>query len=234
MSLNIRKADLLSYIREPWLCEKLKEPAKGIKVLLQMIVGVVGVIVVLVAVLRDALGHTDAVDASKHALVLISVSLAVAASLELAYTLFTPGPDEAIDPLILGISAIFLYLASTQTDLTWAGGVSVILFAITLGVLFAVRQHFIDDDEVRECQRGRRAVREKKIEAITGSNADDALLDLLELAEFAWHDRYRELGPPEELIEQILASSSGRIAKMVTLLRARLEDQRGPQLETGK
>ena len=90
--------------------------------------------------MRDALGHTNAVDASKHALVLISVSLAVAASLELAYTLFTPGPDEAIDPLILGISAIFLYLASTQTDLTWAGGVSVIL-AITLGVLFAVRQH---------------------------------------------------------------------------------------------
>lgn len=233
MSLNIRNADLLSYIRAPWLYENLKEPAKGIKVLLQMIVGVVGVIVVLVAVLRDALGNTNAGDASKHVLVLISVSLAVAASLELAYTLFTPGPDEAIDPLILGISAIFLYLASTQTDLTWTVGVSVILFAITLGVLFAVRQRFIHDDDVRKGQPGRRDVREKKIEAITGSNADNALLDLLDLAEFVWHDRYRELGPPEELIEQIFASSSGQIAKMVTLLRARLEDQRGPQLETG-
>jgi hypothetical protein len=234
LSFKTRISGLLSCLYTPRLYEHLKEPAKSVKVLLQMIVGVVGVIVVLVAVLRDALGHTNAIDASKHALVLISVSLAVAAALELAYTLFTPGPDEAVDPLILGISAIFLYLASTQTDLTWSGGISVILFATTLGILFAVRQHFIDDDDVREGQRGRRAMWEKKIEAITGSNADNALLDLLELAEFAWHERYRELGPPEELIEQILASSPDRLAKTVTLIRARLEDKRGPQLETGR
>lgn len=225
LSLKTRIVDLPSHIRTPWLYQHLKEPAKGVKVLLQMIVGVVGVTVVLVAVLRDALGGTTALDSSKHALVLISVALAVAASLELAYTLFTPGPDEAVDPLILGISAIFLYLTSAQDNLTWTGEVAVVLFAITLGILFAVRQHFIDGDDVTEGQRGRRVAREKKIPAMTGSNPNKILLDLLELAEFAWPNRYQELGPSEEVVEQILRSSPNQLGEMVVLLRARLEDQ---------
>lgn len=189
-------------------------------------VGVVGSVVVLVAVLRDTLngGHT-ALYASKHALLIISVSLAVAASLELAYTLFTPGPDEAVDPLILGISAVFLYLASGLASLTWTGGVSVILFAVTLGILFAVRQRFIDDDDVREGQRRRRVAREEAMQTGTDSNANNILLDLVEIAEFAWHDRYQELGPPEEVVKQILQSSPSQLGKTVVLLRARLEDK---------
>ena len=43
------------------------------------------------------------------------VGLAAAAALELAYTLFTPGPDEALDPLMLGLSAtILLKLAAIE------------------------------------------------------------------------------------------------------------------------
>jgi len=237
LSLDTERSSLISWIRAPWFYQHLKDPAKGLKVLLQMIVGVVGVIVVLVAVLRDGLGSATALDASRHALVLISVSLAVAASLELAYTLFTPGPDEAVDPLILGISSIFLYLASTQTDLNWTGGVSVVLFAITLGILFAVRQHFMHEDDVRDGQIQRRAsrdnkMREKEAGQLTGSDASNALLDLLELAEFAWHDRYQELGPPENLVELVLASSPNQLAGIVTLLRASLENPRGPQSRT--
>jgi hypothetical protein len=186
-------------------------------------VGVVGSVVVLVAVLRDTLNGYTALYASKHALLIISVSLAVAASLELAYTLFTPGPDEAVDPLILGISAVFLYLASGLDSLSWTGGVSVVLFAVTLGILFAVRQRFIDGDDVREGQRRRRVAREEKMQ--TGTESNHILLDLLEIAEFAWHDRYQELGPPEEVIKQILQSSPSQLGKTVVLLRASLEDK---------
>jgi hypothetical protein len=215
----------LSSLQASWLYQHLKEPAQATKVFLQMGVGVVGSVVVLVAVLRDTLNGHTALYASKHALLIISVSLAVAASLELAYTLFTPGPDEAVDPLILGISAVFLYLASGLGSLTWTGGVSVILFAVTLGILFAVRQRFIDDDDVREGQRRRRVAREEEMQTGTESNANHILLDLLEIAEFAWHDRYQELGPPEEVIKQILQSSPSQLGKTVVLLRARLQDK---------
>jgi hypothetical protein len=188
-------------------------------------VGVVGSVAVLVAAPRDILdGHT-ALYAGKHALVIISVSLAVAASLELAYTLFTPGPDEAVDPLILGISAVFLYLASGLGSLTWTGGVSVVLFAVTLGILLAVRQRFIDDDDVREGQLKRRVAWEGEMQPGTDSNTNKILLDLLEIAEFAWHDRYQELGLPEEVIKQVLQNSSSQLGETVVLLRARLEDK---------
>ena len=213
----------LSSLQASWLYQHLKEPAQATKVFLQMGVGVVGSVVVLVAVLRDTLNGYTALHASKHALLIISVSLAVAASLELAYTLFTPGPDEAVDPLILGISAVFLYLASGLDSLSWTGGLSVVLFAVTLGILFAVRQRFIDGDDVREGQRRRRVAREEKMQ--TGTESNHILLDLLEIAEFAWHDRYQELGPPEEVIKQILQSSPSQLGKTVVLLRASLEDK---------
>jgi hypothetical protein len=118
LGIKISKSGMkeqLSKIRGPHLYECLKEPAQGVKVLLQMIVGTTGSIIVLVVVLRDIIhGGMSATDVAHHVLAIIAASLAVAASLELAYTLFTPGPDEAVDPLMLSLSAVFLYLVSNS------------------------------------------------------------------------------------------------------------------------
>ena len=134
--IRTKQRDHDSRLSGPWLYEHLKEPAQGVKVILQMIVGIAGSAIVIAAVLYDIHDGRTATHVEKHALVIIAASLAVAASLELAYTLFTPGPDEAIDPLMLGISAVFLFLVSSLDNFTWMAGIGVVLFAATLAVLF--------------------------------------------------------------------------------------------------
>jgi hypothetical protein len=226
---NLRPASksqrILSRIRAPWLYDHLRGPAQGVKVLLQMIVGIAGAIIVIVSALGDIRAHTPPVDVGHHVLAVIAVSLAVAASLELAYTLFTPGPDEAIDPLMLGISAVFLYLVSKQEEFTWTIGVAATLFAVTLGILFAVRQRFIDDDDVREGQFARLAALKHEVQESMGEPQTQAALDLLLIAEFAWHDRYGELGVPEKVTREILQGSQQQLEHMITLIRVRLENQ---------
>jgi len=211
-------------LRGLWLYEHLKEPAQGVKVLLQMIVGVLGSAAVIVAVILDIHNGKPAMFMEQHALVVIAVSLAVAASLELAYTLFTPGPDEAIDPLMLGISAVFLYIVSKQDNLTWTAGISVVLFAVTLAVLFWIRQRFIDDSDVKKDQSARRASLESEVEEAMGKPQACAALDLLEIAEFAWHDRFGEVGLPHKAVREILEGSHQEIGDMITLIRTKLDD----------
>ena len=77
---------------------------------------------------------------------LIGRALAAATVVELAYTLFTDGPDEVLDPLMLGISS-FLIIELGRAHITWGTGLALLLTAITLGLLFAIRQRFIEDTE---------------------------------------------------------------------------------------
>jgi hypothetical protein len=52
----------------------------------------------------------------------------------------------------------------------------------------------------------RREQRRSKVVAAFGSKAD-AALDVLELTEFAWHDCYGEVSPPESVVDDILTVS---------------------------
>jgi hypothetical protein len=80
---------------------------------------------------------------STSILALVSKSVMVSAAIELAYMLFTPGPDEAVDPLILGIAGTALLAMSdensSKTDSMLYDSVAVFLFAISLAVLFYLR-----------------------------------------------------------------------------------------------
>lgn len=68
----------------------------------------------------------------------VGVGLAAAAVVELAYTLFTSGPDEALDPLMLGLSAaILIELSRNGIDLNKAA--ALILLGLLLAILFAIR-----------------------------------------------------------------------------------------------
>jgi hypothetical protein len=125
---------------------------------------------------------------------------------------------------MLGISAVFLYLVSSLSNLTWTAGISVILFAATLAVLFWVRQYFIDDSDVRKEQPARRAALERKVEEAMGNPQARAAMDLLEIAEFAWHDRFDEVGLPKKTVQEILEGSDGKLGDMISFIRAKLED----------
>jgi hypothetical protein len=114
--------------------------ARWAKVRLQMLIGVVAVLALLVQLADGTVSDAD--DAFR----LISFALAIAAVIELAYTLFTPGPDEALDPLALGLSAALLLQLAKLEKFDSESGIATFLFALALGVLFVVRQHWSAND----------------------------------------------------------------------------------------
>ncbi|MGO9790913.1 MAG: hypothetical protein ACLP8S_15875 [Solirubrobacteraceae bacterium] len=58
---------------------------------------------------------------------------------ELTYTLFTPGPDEALDPLMLGLAATLLLLLGHLTNVDFGEAAALLALGLLLAVLFATR-----------------------------------------------------------------------------------------------
>lgn len=81
--------------------------------------------------------------AHNPALWIVGKGLAYSAGVDLAYMLFTPGPDEAIEPLILGIASATLLVVSG--DLEWRNALIVAVLTITLGIAFLIRYRFINE-----------------------------------------------------------------------------------------
>ena len=123
------------------------EPYAAIlKTILQMIVGVIAVSVVGWQFLFFSVP-----DPTELILNGISIGLAAAAALELAYTLFTPGPDEALDPLMLALSAtLLLKLTQLKDSVSMGGAVALLLLGLLLAVLFATRLMLAERDEEDE------------------------------------------------------------------------------------
>lgn len=77
-------------------------------------------------------------------LTLTGDALAAAAAVELVYTLFTKGPDEALDPLMLGLSAAALLSLGAVSGFDLKQGVSLLLYALALGILFLIRKYLAE------------------------------------------------------------------------------------------
>jgi hypothetical protein len=59
---------------------------------------------------------------------------------ELAYTLFTDGPDEALDPLMLGVSAaLLIQLGGLTLEVPFQQAAGLLVLGVLLAVLFATR-----------------------------------------------------------------------------------------------
>ena len=76
----------------------------------------------------------------------------------------------------------------------------------------------------------RRAARAARVEAALGPVQAAAALDLLELAESAWHDCYGQITPPNDVVEDILVCSGGDLARMIRATRLAVEDRRDLRL----
>jgi hypothetical protein len=74
----------------------------------------------------------------------VGTALVVAAGLELAYTLYTQGPDEAVDPLILALAAALILQLARADHLDQHQAFAMLLYALALAGLFALR-HFVDE-----------------------------------------------------------------------------------------
>lgn len=75
----------------------------------------------------------------------------------------------------------------------------------------------------------RRAERERRARESFGEDAGVAL-DLLELTEFAWHDCYGEVTPPDQVIDDIFDVAQGTLAELVRAARLAVEDFRDLRL----
>ena len=71
----------------------------------------------------------------------------------------------------------------------------------------------------------RRKVRSERARAEFGRDAA-AALDVLELVEFAWHDCYSEITPPEEVVDDIFVAAQGSLVAFVHMARLAVEDFR--------
>ena len=134
-----------------WLYSASEPVANDIKVALQFLVAlvIVGVIIVKISLSIAGVEYNDDMFyvndpkliiylANNNLLLLVGQALAVSASIELAYMLFTPGPDEAIDPVILGIAAAAL-VALSENNPHWEDAILVLSFSVGLYILFHLR-----------------------------------------------------------------------------------------------
>jgi hypothetical protein len=65
---------------------------------------------------------------------------------ELAYTLFTEGPEEAVEPVIMGLAAAMLLGFSKLSSIDVLAGIGAIAFVIALAGLFLIRHYFVQPD----------------------------------------------------------------------------------------
>lgn len=79
---------------------------------------------------------------------LVARALAYSAGVDLAYMLFTPGPDEAIEPLILGLASAILFSISNISDIADLELAKEIgLYVLILFFLFLMKAVFIPDED---------------------------------------------------------------------------------------
>lgn len=138
--------------------------AQWVKALVQMAIGVGTVIAVAVLVCFPAFRHGGI---AELALRVVAAGLALAAVVELTYTLFTEGPDEALDPLILGLSSfIILNISDPNTSLTLSNAGTIALLVLALGTLFVIREQFVEKPK-----RNREAMAEETPDTAGGASA---------------------------------------------------------------
>lgn len=68
----------------------------------------------------------------------IASALAISAGLDLGYMLFTDGPDEALQPLMLCISSAAFYTIANNPEGSWVVGIYV---SCIFGLMFSIRKY---------------------------------------------------------------------------------------------
>jgi hypothetical protein len=149
-----------------------EEIAKWIKTKVQWIIGLVILLTIIAkSILIILKGFVASHDwfplkpisplAEFGMLELVGGALAFSASMDLAYMLYTEGPDEAVEPVILGVAATILILisATEPKDLGWHTALAVLLLAITIALLFYIREVYILRQQSGRSRRRRRRAR---------------------------------------------------------------------------
>lgn len=79
----------------------------------------------------------------------------------------------------------------------------------------------------------RRAARTDRARELFGSDAKVAL-DVIELTEYAWHDCYGDVSPPDAVVDDIWTVSEGDLRKLVGAALLAVQDWRDLQVAAGR
>lgn len=71
----------------------------------------------------------------------------------------------------------------------------------------------------------RRAERQARFEQAFGTKSGIAL-DLVEVLEFAWHDCYHDMTPPDQVLDDIVVCARGSVEELITAARLAIADWR--------
>ena len=140
--------------KEHDLYKKWGPRAEKAKIFLQFIVGLclvallVAKVIALVAIAAGRLHDGPFAElAQMKTLELVAFALEYSAGLELAYTLFTEGPDEAVEPVIMAFAAAMLLGISKIDSIDILVGCGAVVFVLALAGLFLVRHYFVVPQE---------------------------------------------------------------------------------------
>ncbi|AYL78480.1 hypothetical protein U3B84_002231 [Citrobacter freundii] len=67
-------------------------------------------------------------------LVFVANALALSCGFQLAYMLVTKGPDEAVEPIMLGIASAILLILSDSSPAEWGQGKSLAIFLLIISI----------------------------------------------------------------------------------------------------
>ena len=165
-----KKRDNEEYAQE--IYDVVGKYASRIRVLLQMLVGLVIVALILrsagsvsfkIAANIDLLNSLDADQVSKDKglelfefahrklLSVIGYGLVVSAGIDLAYMLFTPDLDEAVEPLIVALSAGSIIVLSGDSIMNnWSASLALVVMVASIAGLFWVKHTYIPTKRARK------------------------------------------------------------------------------------
>jgi len=131
------------------LYEKWKPIALRVKITIQMLIGlaILALLILKLALQAIDIQHVHFLTqlTRNHPLQIVGYALAISACVELAYMLYTPGPDEAIEPLILGMSSAILIVISKKHIVGYDVALTILVLTAGIGFLFWVRKQFVEE-----------------------------------------------------------------------------------------
>ncbi len=153
LTTKVRWPSSKATIVDEFLKHEIALWANNVKTIIQMFIGVGVVFAVLIHLiygLNSSWGlpiFQSVYDADVFAI--IGYALLYSSAIELAYTLFTPGPDEAVEPLITGLAALILLGIAkiNYEDLSLTDEIvrNVAVFVVVLVVFFVIRKYLLKE-----------------------------------------------------------------------------------------
>jgi len=138
--------------------DEIEKVAEITKRIIQIIIGItiiIGIGVQVFSLIRN--GKTDVLVLSNEVsivLKIVAIGLIFSTAIELAYMLFTHGPDEAIDPVITAIAAILLLRipapTNSEPDISISRIAELFSYGVIIAILFLIRELYLNGELKRK------------------------------------------------------------------------------------